>query len=411
MMPTILCLLVPIASLMLAGLVVRGVLARGKALDEAAWLQVPFIGVAVNVLILQFQLYLNIPVKRGVIALWAILLVFAGAWLLWGKVKDSFRQVPILPFAIAGLVLLIQSVGLIRVGPQDYAGRSWPDQFNYIVMAEYFRGTGFDVEYGTLGQQAWLARVPDLKNRRIGQSVLHAYHGVITRMDTRSQFMPTILLACPLIALALFAVGRRLGLASSQAALAGLFGGLAPGISLLVQESFLSHAYGIPLLFMLPVVLSIHNSDRSVTSLLTAVLFLGALASLYSEFLMMELAMVGAFFVLTLIQGSRQRRHCLSYLVLLAAPWLCNPLYTELTTILTIPYMTTPGLLSHVYPWAYDAVGFGVLWCGDKCVMPGVSESLEPLATAVGLTIAIGGALGLAALTLGGVRRWWRGER
>ena len=211
------------------GATVRGALACGKALDENAWLQVPFVGIAVTVLVLQFQLYLNVPINQGVIALWA-LTVLAGCWCLWkGQVRASLRAVPWLPCAACAAVLAVQGYGVAKVGPNDYVGRSWSDQFNYTAEAEFFRGGGFDLDYQHLGQRAWLVRVVSLRNHRIGQSVLHAYHGVITRMDTRSQFMPTILLSCPLIVLAVYAAARRLGLRPWPSTLAGLFGGLAPG--------------------------------------------------------------------------------------------------------------------------------------------------------------------------------------
>src|SRR5439155_22474421 len=100
---------------------------------------------------------------------------------------------------------------------------SWSDQFNYTTESEYFRDQGFALDYEHVGQRAWLVRVVQLREHRIGQSVFHAYNSVITLMPTRSHFMPTILLCCPLIVAALYAAGRQLGLSPWAATLAGAF--------------------------------------------------------------------------------------------------------------------------------------------------------------------------------------------
>src|SRR5580704_6940994 len=115
-MIAVLCLVVPVLSMLLVGAPLRGLLARGKLLDESGWIQVPFVGIAVTVLILQFELYQDIRVRDGVFGLWGI----AGLlWLLWlwkGCVRESVRNFPVLPFALFAVVLAIQSAGLIALG-------------------------------------------------------------------------------------------------------------------------------------------------------------------------------------------------------------------------------------------------------------------------------------------------------
>ncbi len=251
-----------------------------------------------------------------------------------------------------------------------------------------------------------------LRVLRIGQSVLQAYHGIITRMDTQALFMPTILLGCPLIALALYAAARNLGLERRYGAIAGLFGGLVPGVALLVQESFLSQVLAIPLLLLLPTLLSIFNRRRSPGELVAAVLCIGALASIYTEFLVLALLIVGGFLVLALAQRPCGWRHCLGLALVLAAPWFCNPLYMQMTSFLTSSLMTRPGVLKHIYPWAYDTVSFGVVWFGDFCVKPkGPSRKWYPFVVLVGQIVVAFGMTGLVALATTTVLRWWRGGR
>src|SRR5206468_11886202 len=94
-----------------------------------------------------------------------------------------------------------------------------------------------------------------------------------------------------------------------------------------------------------------YTVERSAAALGTAFVCLGGLASIYTEFLAFELLLVAAFLALALVQRPRGVAHCLGYAVLLAAPWLCNPLYRELNSFLELTRLGT-AVLGHIYPWA-----------------------------------------------------------
>jgi hypothetical protein len=387
----------------------RGLLQRGEALDESAWIQVPFVGFAFSMIGLQFQLHLDIAVNRGVFGLWAVATVL---WLLWlwkGQVRRSFRALPLLPFATAAVVLAVQGWGLFLAGPDDYVGRSWGDQFNYTTMAECFRYHGFGTTFDNMGQRPWLLRTVELQHGRVGQSVLQAYHGVITGMETQSLFMPTSLLSCPLIVLALYACARAVGLDRRQAALAGLFAGLVPGVTMLVQESFQSHGLAISFLLLLSVPLTNYLVQRDAGSLGTAALCLGGLTSIYTDFLLMELVLVVAFLVLAICQRPRSVRRLSGYAVLLAAPWLFNPLHQQLFHFLSPDHLGMTAF-THVYPWAMQPTGMAVLWLGDFCVRP-EGQAYLPAGVRLGVVIMGGGAVGLLTLAISATLRWWRAGR
>src|SRR5262249_5262263 len=128
-----------------------------------------------------------------------------------------------------------------------------------------------------------------------------------------------------------------------------------------------------------------------------------------TEFLAFELLLVVAFLGLALVQRPRGLGHCLGYAVLLAAPWVCNPLYREINSFLELTRLGTAGL-GHIYPWAYSAICPAVMWVGDFCVKPAVMSYHQPAIWLGGWIMAAGGA-GLAALTLNLSIRWWRRGR
>src|SRR5207253_5985724 len=121
---------------------------------------------------------------------------------------------------------------------------------------------------------------------------------------------------------------------------------------------------GMPFLLLLPVLLQGYTAEGGLAALGTAFVCLGGLASIYTEFLVFELLLVVAFLVVALVSRPRGMGHCLGYGVLLAAPWLCNPLYRDINHFLH-PATLAAGVLGHLYPWPSTKVGVAVGWAGD----------------------------------------------
>jgi hypothetical protein len=318
------CLGAPLGSLLLVGLPLRGLLGRGQMLDEAGWIQVHFVGLAFTVLVLQALLHVDVPVRSGVLVLLGAVVIAWAIWLWRGQVRATLRQWPRAGFAAAIGVLVIQSAGLLAVGPKLYAGRALTDEFNYTAMAECFREEGFAIAEDSLAQRPWLFRIPSLKEMRIGQSVLQAYHAMLACQDTRDLFMPTILLCGPLLALSLFTAARVLGLAVWPSALAAFFGGLTPGVTTLALECFQSHALVIPQLLFLPTVMALYNQRRNVAHLGVAALCCGSIVSFYAEFLPLMGLLLAFFFVHACTQRPLSLWHLSGYACLLGAPLLFN---------------------------------------------------------------------------------------
>jgi hypothetical protein len=351
--------------MLVVGFPLRGLLGRRKALDESAWIDVPLLGLTFTLFVLQFLVYLNVPVRQGV---WVLAAPVGGLWVGWlsfGPVRESLRRWPHVPFGVAAAVLVIQAGGLFLATPSVYAGRAWTDQFNYTTMAEFFRDDGYDLTPDTLGQRPWLLRVLGLKHFRIGQSVLQAYHAVLTAQDTRDLFMPTILLCGPLLALALYAAGRALGLATWPAALAAALGGLTPGVTSLMLECFQSHALALPLLLSLPTILFRYNARRDGASLAVACMVTGALVSIYTEFLPLIAVPIAFFFLHACTQRPRTVGHLASFGLVASAPVLFNPWCLHSIRLVFAYGVDQRFILAALYPWAYKSSSLPALWVGD----------------------------------------------
>jgi hypothetical protein len=113
--------------------------------------------------------------------------------------------------------------------------------------------------------------------------------------------------------------------------------------------------------------------------------------------------------VLGLAQRPRSLLHVLGFGVLLAAPWLFNPLQDHLLFYLSPGYLGKGGL-AHVYPWGYHYDGLAVMWAGDSWLNTG-DRGLMLVGLRLGRAVVAAGTLGLVAVAVGGLVRWWRGGR
>src|SRR5205823_5713434 len=94
MLATALCLLTALGSPLLVGVPVRWLLRRGQPLNERAWLEAPFVGLATLILALQNLVYLDVPLRRSVPWFW---LAVGLLWLavLWRRgLRGSWRHFP-----------------------------------------------------------------------------------------------------------------------------------------------------------------------------------------------------------------------------------------------------------------------------------------------------------------------------
>jgi hypothetical protein len=396
---TLRCVAVVLLGTIALGVPVRWLLGRCRPLDEDGWVEAPFLGIAAIVLSLQTLVYHQVPIASSAPWVWA---VAALLWLLlWrrGQFGDCWRRCPWPLFAAALAVFLVHALGLLILGAHSYVGRGWPDQFNYTTIAEYLNHWDFSLPRAQIGQRPYLFKGFELRSDQIGQSLLHGFYAVSAGASTKTLFEPSILLMPPLLVLAVYALGRRLGFSRGYAVGCGLAAALLPGVTLLHLEGFFSHALLLPLLLCCLAVLEGHETGGDWTAAARAAVLLAAAVSIYTELLPVLLAAPLLFLVVALWQRPLRRQSLVAYSLIALAPFLLNPWFVPF--IPRILRRVDRQVLADVYPWALRTEGIERLWFGDLVsALPHRLElGLRPAALAL-LVLACYGTLryGLARL-------------
>jgi hypothetical protein len=376
------------------GVPVRWAVGRCRPLDERAWVEAPFVGIAAVVLPLQTLVYCHVPVQYSAPVLWAVAAVL-WAGLCWKRqLGVSLRQLPRGLFATCLVLYLVHGLGLFLHGARHYVARGWTDVFNYTTMAEFLAHHDVHMPAREIGHRPYLWKGVELAYDRIGQSILHAFHAVSSGGTTRVTFEPTILLFPPLLLLAVYALARRWRLPAGHAFLCGLAAALLPGMTLLHLEGFLSHCLALPLLLVSLLALDVYQRTRDWGSAALAALLLAATANVYTEFLPI---LVGA--PLLFLAGARPRGWGLvgTYLLLALAPFLLNPLFVP--HLRHIIDRVDNRFLQGVYPWALEVEGIERIWFGD--VVGAAPAWLHPVLRPAALGLLV---LGVYGLIRGGLR-------
>src|SRR6266545_4499411 len=198
MIITIWCITIVVISIVAVGAPVSWLLNNRRPLSEQDWIETPFLGIAVIILVLQNLVYLDVPVGRSTPFFWVSVL-FLWIWFVRsGHVRASMAVANYWLFAVALAVYLIHGLGLILIGAQHYVGRAWLDQFNYNSIAQFLVHEHFSTPMSAIGHRPYLVPGITLKPYRIGQSVLHAFFAVSSLSDTKTLFEPTIILSAGL---------------------------------------------------------------------------------------------------------------------------------------------------------------------------------------------------------------------
>jgi hypothetical protein len=367
-MLTLWCVATVLGGLFLLGTPLRWLLHGCRPLGQEEWLEVPAVGIAGIVLLLQNLVYLDVPVGRCVV--W----VMAGVALLWGmmgwrrQILSSLCSFP-RPVVLAALaVFCVQGLGLFLVGAEWYAGRAHSDQYDYTAVAQFLTDFPFSTTYEQIGHHPYLIDAIKLKYDRIGGDLLQGWFAAVAREDARTLFEPTILLCPTLVVLAVYALGRRFGLRQRTALLAGAGAGMLPGLALVHLESFLGHALSIPLVLCWVLAVCDLAREPGWRRLLLAAMLLAATLAIYAEF-----AFVLTGLILLILGGAvllRVLRPLQGVVCLAALPGVAlslNPLYLPmLCRICQRTVISTSGnLYTSIFPWAFQLQGLGCLWVCD----------------------------------------------
>jgi hypothetical protein len=412
------CVLVVLGGGVALGAPVAWLLKGCRALEERDWLLAPFLGIAAAVLVLHNFVYFDYTVVR--VAPWLWLAAGAG-WLgaLWGCGSGAgrrrlaaggralFAPCPWRVYLAAAAVFCVHGLGLLVVGARDYLGRADGDQYNYTSLAQFLVDLPISTTWEGMGQRPYLAQGAMILHDRIGAMLLQGFFAVSAHAGARELFEPTILLGPALAVLAVYALGRRLGLGRWYALATAAAAGAVPGIATLHLTCFLSQVVALP--FVLVNLYTLHELGTAPRwgRFLGTALLLAASVALYTEMAPILLGLTA----LCLAGGvlSRTVRPLPGLALLVAVPALSlalNPLFfRSLLGICQRVTLPTPGWGPIIF--AYDRRGLACLWVNDAWAFrPGWAGAVA-LSFSVAVTALAG--LGLARLAGGGLRLAWSG--
>ncbi len=399
-MLTLWCIAVVCGSCLLVGVPVRWLLTGRAPLDQAAWIEAPFLGIAVIVLFTQNLVYLDVRVAQSTWWLWGIVALLWGWMSGQGAVRPTLRAFPVSVFAAALAALVVQGLGLLLAGARHYYGRAWGDQFNYTAMAQFLTDWPFSTTLGDLGHHPYVAAGLRFKFDRIGQSVLQGFFSTTAAGDAMLLFEPTILLSPFLVVLAVYAVSRRYGLSARTAVISGFCAAVLPAMAMVHLESFLSQALATPFLLYAPVAIDELAHSRRPARIAITALLMAAAVSVYSELLVVMLALAAMGLLLSR-SHAKWRLRVLTLVVLVLAIGALNARFTF--SLLRILLRLDLPILGHLYPWALSVEGIVRVWFGD--LGAAAHGLVRPLVRAAALTFTALGYYGLvraAVIRIGG---------
>jgi hypothetical protein len=210
-------------------------------------------GLFLVVLISQNLVYLGIPVR---ISAWLLLgAALVQVWLGRHKLV-AFGRVFLADADIRTLAALIlvtitfHGVVPIQQGLEWYAGKGYPDYFNYVQLAEFLKEEPYSTNEQDIGLHPWLLNpATGLKKERIGQSIITAEISTWSGTDGKGGYPATVIFFITVLAICVYIFLRETGLDHFMAGFGALLAALLPGVTRLSLDGFLSQT---SILFIFP---------------------------------------------------------------------------------------------------------------------------------------------------------------
>ncbi|HZY86185.1 MAG TPA: hypothetical protein VFE78_15230, partial [Gemmataceae bacterium] len=405
------CVLMVLGGSVFLGAPVAWLLKGRRPLAERDWLLAPFLGVAAAVLALNNGVYRQWTVARMAPWLW----VAAGAGWVWmlGRLgaaggprpalsrlaagaRALFASCPRPVYLAAGLIFCLHGLGLLTVGAWDYLARANSDQYNYTSLAQFLVDAPYSTGWEALGQRPYLADGLKLRDDRIGVMLLQGFFAASLRTGARALFEPTILLCPTFVVLAVYALGRKLGLGRWYALATAVAAGALPGLATLHLQCFMAHSLSIP--FLLINLYTLHElaTAPSRGRFLGTALLLAATTALYTELAAVLLGLTAFCLAGGVLFGTL--RPLTGLALLPAVPVLSvalNPRYWRFIVSIygRIAVPTAAGDPLH---YAYRLRGLACLWVNDAWAFWPGPAGAAVVAFSVVMTVLAG--LGLAHL-------------
>ena len=285
-------------------------------------------GLFLVVLIPQNLVYLGMPVW---ISAWLILgAALVQVWLCrhkfvaWMRTCYSNAEIRTLA-AVILLTVTFHGIVPIQQGLKSYYGKGFPDQLNYVVVAEFLKDEPYRTSEQDVGLRPWLLKTATiLKKWRIGQSIITAEISVWSMTDAKGGYAGTVIFFLALLAICVYVLLRETGIDRFMAGAGALLAALLPAVTRLSLNGFLSQ---ISILFVFPFFASLlRHQDLSARSFtLFFSLTLAYVVAAYSE--IAPIGLCTLFFGVMFVRHDRFRAKRLTLMSAILLIALVNPYY------------------------------------------------------------------------------------
>ena len=324
-------------------------------------------GLFLVVLIPQNLVYLGVPVR---ISSWLILgAALVQFWLCRNKflawIGTFYSNAETGTLAVVILVTIIFH-GFVPIwqGVDQYYGKGYPDQRNYVLLAEFLREERYSTDQQDIGLRPWLVgpvgfrvnaeqigmspgprqEMIGLKKQRIGQSIITAEMSVWSGTDGKGGYAATVIFFLTLPAICLYVFLCEIGIDRFMAGSGALVAAFLPAVTRLSLDGFLSQ---VSILFIFPFFACLLQreelSARSFTLFFS--LTLAYLVAAYSEITPIGFCTLFLGVIFVRCDEFRVKRLMLMSAILLIA--LMNPFYLRnLIQFLGQQYYTAANAIS-----------------------------------------------------------------
>ena len=249
-------------------------------------------------------------------------------------------------------------------GVDQYYGKGYPDQRNYVLLAEFLREERYSTDQQDIGLRPWLVgpvgfrvnaeqigmspgprqEMIGLKKQRIGQSIITAEMSVWSGTDGKGGYAATVIFFLTLPAICLYVFLCEIGIDCFMAGSGALVAAFLPAVTRLSLDGFLSQ---VSILFIFPFFACLLQreelSARSFTLFFS--LTLAYLVAAYSEITPIGFCTLFLGVIFVRRDEFRVKRLMLMSAILLIA--LMNPFYLRnLIQFLGQQYYTAANAIS-----------------------------------------------------------------
>jgi hypothetical protein len=359
---SILLLVISIILIFLTGFLLSLFLIPVKYRNELFWILTPFLGISFTIIVLQTCIYLDIPISLSAFPF--LTLVIAGIIVAYSKKK--ILDIPKLPYILLllGLVVLaVNGVGYFAVGPSNYMGYAWIDQYNYGATSQFLIDKPFSTSLDQVGNIPYLVEAIIKKDDRIGQSVLQGCIAVLTFTNAQSAYGAISLLSPLLTYFSVWLLSDfvikdkwfRYGAAVSAACV--------PGFALIHLQNFLSQALADPFFLISPLIIYYALKEKDWRFVAIGIFILAAIHSIYTEFTLLVIVLEicgGVWYIL-------RTKEVVSSVLIIASITLggilINVGYIG-RSIAVMSQASQPNFLISLFPYSEKVQGLGNLWFG-----------------------------------------------